>query len=105
MLYIDLKHRVLRGEAGNAVVTVLAGTVCRWEAREEVDVPLIDGLAGRWDRGCRRGRGCAVPDVEVAVEVTFVIVMVSFWILTLEGLRAIVVVARGLLIDALLSCT
>ena len=75
MLYIGLKHRVLRGEAGNAVVTVLAGTVCRWEACEEVDVPLIDGLAGRLDRiGCRRGCVvlCAVPDVEVAVEVDFV---------------------------------
>ena len=32
MLYIGLKHRLLRGEAGNAVVTVLAGTVWRWEA-------------------------------------------------------------------------
>ena len=54
MLYIGLKHRLLRGEAGNAVVTVLAGTVWRWEAREEVEVPLVDGLAGRWDRiGCR----------------------------------------------------
>ena len=33
------------------------------------------------------------------------IVMVSFWILVLEGLRAIVVAARGLLIVALFCCT
>ena len=41
MLDIELKHRLLRDEAGNAVVTVLAGTIWRWEACEEDDLSCL----------------------------------------------------------------